>query len=85
MLSIEVQKLETENRTLRQEVADLRAKLAGMMTRSDQATCESCRYFKRHYIRTDSGFHELYEGHCTRTLKRKELDETCRQFEPIRS
>lgn len=47
-------------------------------------TCESCRYFVRHYIRKKDRYIPLWEGHCKfPKLKHRQTDTpACRHYAP---
>lgn len=84
MLSGEVQKLETENKKLR----ELLKRLNEDVPRPKD--CEHCRHYRQHYCRDEYGtFYKVYTGFCTCSVpagKRKGKtgpapEDTCLCFE----
>lgn len=57
------------------------------MDNSKEKTCEDCRFYKQHYIKTATGFSFTLYGHCCNKnidLRNKtKIRENCEYWQPI--
>ena len=80
MLSNEVHRLEQENERLKQEVERLQIENGALPPK--KADCEHCKFFCKHYIRNEGGYHEIYSGHCIAgRIKVRKQSDVCKLFE----
>lgn len=92
MISTDVEKLEQENRILKEALEELSRKMENNEVPKPK-TCQYCKYYMQHYIKGVLPMHteeyvEIYEGHCTRGVPIKKggkrsakPDDTCSFFE----
>lgn len=79
MLATEVQKLETENRILKESLEIAERKLGSQQRPKD---CGNCIYYIQHYVKSGSQFVPTYCGHCIHgNLKKRKTDDSCKYFE----
>lgn len=77
MLSASVQRLETENRKMKEELKELREKL-----QENPRDCEHCKYYIQHYIRVKGVYRETHCGNCTHGIsKTRKPNDKCNYFE----
>ena len=80
MLSSEVQKLEAENRILKESLEIAERKLGNGPERP--MACERCKFYLQHYIRVNGQFTPTYYGHCIHgRIKSRKTDDSCKYFE----
>ena len=79
-ISSNVMKLERENRTLREVIAELQEKASRKSAKPE--ACEFCKFYIQHYIKQDGRYIETNAGHCFhgRTKGRQPAD-SCKYFE----
>lgn len=83
MLSNQVQKLETENRELRETVVFLKKQFDLFKENQKQAeACRYCKFYHQHYGKIDGEYYAINCGHCShlRIKARQQMDK-CEYFE----
>lgn len=83
MLSIKVMDMENENEKLKKEIETLKMRLGETPVKQ---TCEFCRNFRQHYIKSGGSYIAVCSGHCTCLAKRggkkgKNPNDTCQYYE----
>ena len=50
----------------------------------DEKTCESCSYFKQHYVKMGNKYHKIALGHCIypRVKSRDKDTKACERYAP---
>ena len=80
MIANEVQKIENENRALRQAIKEMEKQFEEEQKKPK--ACKYCRFYIQHYIRIGGSYSETYCGHCTHgRAKDRKPDNTCDYFE----
>ena len=57
-----------------------------IMETTKEKTCENCRFYKKHYIKTSSGYSATGCGHCcngkTHFINKTKIRENCEYWQP---
>ncbi|MFG6369277.1 MAG: keratin [Lachnospiraceae bacterium] len=80
MVADKVKQLEQENISLKAQIEELQ-NICGTNA-SVPMNCEYCRNFIQHYIKIDTHYSPIYDGHCVagKQTKSRRTDDTCKAF-----
>ena len=80
MLAQDVRNLENENYRLKEALGELRKTVSSQADKP--MSCEYCRFYLQHYIKTGGQYRETHCGHCTHgQCKKRKPTDSCKYFE----
>ena len=80
MLSVDVRKLEDENKRLKEAIKQMEVKFEEEQLKPK--SCEFCKFYIQHYVKVEGKYLMTHCGHCTHgKVKDRKPKDSCEYFE----